>query len=294
QRVECTYIFLKSMLDACSTYGPVLREARMQANESTARQQEVFPIQWSLDSSRVDSLFFLGYQAVRKKSGVTGIDILQFDRSRPFARNIPYYNYFPPNLEVKKPLAYLLPQAWAEVAERMKLNNIEMYRLKKDTVLKAAVYYIRQFNTGKTAYEGHYLHSQVKVESDTQHIQCFEGDYLIFCNQASNRYIIETLEPQAPDAFFAWNFFDEILQQKEWFSDYLWDEEAGKILNENDALKQEFEAKKASDSSFASNAWAMYSWIFERSQWHEPSHLRYPVLRLDMPLPGKSLMKASD
>ncbi|MBL7925015.1 MAG: hypothetical protein JNL88_12510, partial [Bacteroidia bacterium] len=47
QRVECTYIFLKSMLDACSTYGPVLREARMQANESTARQQEVFPIQWS-------------------------------------------------------------------------------------------------------------------------------------------------------------------------------------------------------------------------------------------------------
>ena len=122
------------------------------------------------------------------------------------------------------------------------------------------------------------------MDSDTQRIQCFAGDYVISCNQPANRYIIETLEPQAPDAFFAWNFFDEILQQKEWFSDYLFEDEAATILNQNPALKTEFENKKATDPEFSKSSWAMLSWIFERSNWKEPSHLRYPVLRLLEPL----------
>jgi hypothetical protein len=155
-----------------------------------------------------------------------------------------------------------------------------MSRLKKDTAIRAEVYYIRDYQTSKTPYEGHYLHSNVEVKTDTNTVRCFAGDYLIYCNQDKNRYIIETLEPQATDAFFAWNFFDEILQQKEWFSDYLFDKDAAEILAANPEMKAAFEEKKKTDPSFASSSWAMYSWIFQRSFWHEPTHNRYPVLRL--------------
>jgi hypothetical protein len=34
-------------------------------------------------------------------------------------------------------------------------------------------------------------------------------------NQEANRFIMEVLEPQAPDSYFTWNFFDGILGQKE-------------------------------------------------------------------------------
>jgi hypothetical protein len=279
-RVDCTYQFLQLIGIACQLYGTTLLEAREKARTIVANEQQEFPITWEHDSSKTDSLFFLGYQAEKKPSKVTGLEILGFETRNAYGQYIPYKNTYRSAITVKKPVAYLVPQAWKEVIERLKLNHIQMQPLQNDSLIRAEVYYIRDYKTSKTPYEGHYLHSQVQTEKDTQFIRCFKGDYLIYCNQPANRYIIETLEPQATDAFFAWGFFDAILQQKEWFSDYLFDETASKILEANPDMKTAFEKKKKEDPAFAQNAWAMYSWIFERSNWHEPTHNRYPVLRL--------------
>ena len=294
QRTESTYQFLKIAVRLCGDHGAEMQAARKKANAITSNEQKEFALHWKIDSSFVDSLYFLGYKSIVKKSEVTQRNILSFDQQQPYAKNVAYYNTYKSVLNVQKPTAYLIPQAWHEVIERLQLNNIKMQQLKRDTTLKVAVYYIKNYNTGKTAYEGHYLHNQVTLKSDTQLIQFFKGDYLIYCNQSSNRYIVETLEPQGVDAFFAWNFFDGILQQKEWFSDYLWDDVAGEILKENPTLKAEFEIKKANDSTFSSSSWAMYSWIFERSKWYEPSHLRYPVYRLDRKIPDFILSPVSN
>lgn len=280
QRVECTYTFLHLITLACNIYGTTLRQARADAFEIVSKTQTEFPIAWEHDSTQVDSLFFLGYEAEHKTSKVTGLDIIYYNELRAYGKNIPYRNGFKPSLMVSKPTAYLVPQAWKEVIERLKLNHIKMQPLKKDSVIRAEVYYIRDYKTGKTPYEGHYIHSNVIVEKDTQDIRCFAGDYLIYCNQPSNRYIIETLEPQATDAFFAWGYFDAILQQKEWFSDYLFDETAWQLLSADPVLAESFAKKRSEDPEFAKNAWAMYSFIFQNSKWHEPTHNRYPVLRL--------------
>lgn len=281
QRTESTYQFLKIALQLCAQYGNEIQSARKIANQQVANEQSLFPLQWKLDSSIVDSLNFMGYKAANKKSDVTQLDILHFDQQQPYTKKVPYYNTYKGHTYIQKPTAYIIPQAWHEVIERLRLNKVEMYSFKSDTALRVKAYTIKNYNTGKSAYEGHYLHNNVSVESDSQLIQFYAGDYLIYCNQECNRYIIETLEPQGIDAFFAWNFFDEILQQKEWFSDYLWDDVAREILKENPALKAEFENKRATDATFSSSSWGMYSWIFERSKWYEPSHLRYPIYRLD-------------
>lgn len=284
-RVEATLGFLELMLQTMEQHSGEIISARRESMKNCMQQTE-FVLQRSLDSSRVDSIAFRGYTTGYRKSNVTGLDLLYFDTTRAYQRNIPYFNFYTPSLTVNKPVAYLVPQAWSEVVERLKLNRIEMQQLCRDTLLKAEVYYIRNHTSPKQPYEGHYVHQQVAVEADTQFIQCFSGDYLVYCEQSSNRYIVETLDPRGPDAFFAWNFFDEILQQKEWFSDYLWDESAAQLLQQRPDLRQEFESKKAAEPAFANNAWAMYSWIFEKSNWHEPSHLRYPVLRIHERIPG--------
>jgi hypothetical protein len=133
------------------------------------------------------------------------------------------------------------------------------------------------------------MHTNVKTESDTQFIQLFAGDYYIPCNQAANRYIIETLEPEATDAFLAWGFFDAIFQQKEWFSDYLFEETAFRLLEEKQELKAEFDSLKNTDATFSGDPWKMMAWIYRRSPWYEPSHLRYPIFRIEEALPPSHL-----
>ncbi len=75
-------------------------------------------------------------------------------------------------------------------------------------------------------------------------MQVQEGDYLIPTDQPGIRYLLEVLEPAAVDSFFNWNFFDPILQQKEGFSPYVFEDLASELLNENTELRQAFDSLK--------------------------------------------------
>ena len=100
-------------------------------------------------------------------------------------------------------------------------------------------------------------------------------------NQSSNRYLIETLEPGGDDGFFAWNFFDAVLQQKEGYSDYRWDWVAAQLLQKDTVLQKKLLQKKASDTLFANDAGNQLNFIYKNSPWFEPSYLRYPVYRIE-------------
>ncbi len=155
-----------------------------------------------------------------------------------------------------------------------------MKQLVKDTSVSCEVKYITSYETSKTPYEGHYVHYSTKVRTETQTLNFFKGDYVITSDQSCNRYIVETLEPEGDDSFFAWNFFDGILQQKEWYSDYVFEEKAEEILKQDSKLKAELEAKKAADKAFAENHRAQLTFIYKHSPYYEKSHNRYPVVRL--------------
>ncbi|MEJ7661322.1 MAG: hypothetical protein WKG07_17825 [Hymenobacter sp.] len=60
----------------------------------------------------------------------------------------------------------------------------------------------------------------------------------------ARRYLVEALEPQATDSFFAWGFFDSVLQQKEHYSDYVFEDLAAEFLTQNPAVRQQLEAAK--------------------------------------------------
>jgi hypothetical protein len=100
-------------------------------------------------------------------------------------------------------------------------------------------------------------------------------------NQETNRYIIEVLEPEGEDSFFAWNFFDTILQQKEGYSAYVFEDLAASYLRENPSLQKELEAERSNNPEFAKNASAQLRWVYERSPWKEKEHNLYPVFRLE-------------
>ena len=107
-----------------------------------------------------------------------------------------------------------------------------------------------------------------------------KGDYVVGTNQPARRFLVEMLEPTGEDSYFAWNFFDAILQQKEGYSDYRWEDVAEVWIKDHPEVVTALEEKKKSDSAFARNARAQLRFVYQRSPWYEPAHLRYPVYRV--------------
>ncbi len=155
-----------------------------------------------------------------------------------------------------------------------------MTPFKQDTTLLVEVYHIEDFETQENSYEGHYPHSNTKVSKTLDSINFRKGDLYIKTFQPAVRYLIETLEPSTPDSFFNWNFFDSILQQKEGYSSYVFEELAKKILEEDPALKEEFQDKKKTDREFSRDPEAQLDWIHKQSIYYESAHLKYPVFRV--------------
>ena len=116
--------------------------------------------------------------------------------------------------------------------------------------------------------------------SQSKQVTFKKGDYYINTLQPAFRYLIETLEPQAPDSFFNWNFFDTILQQKEGFSPYVWEDKAQQLLSANPKLQIDFNLRKSFDSDFSNNWYAQLDWLHKQSEFYENAHLQYPIYRI--------------
>jgi hypothetical protein len=279
ERVESTIAFFNSVLDFAKTNATEVITLREKANESI-KSQETFTLTWKTDTTRFDLINFDGYEAEYKPSKVTGFERLYYNRDKPWTKQIPVYSYFTPGLQVEKPDYYILPQAWGEVIERLELNNIEFKRLCKDTVITGEMYIIENIVNPKVPFNGHFPHSKIELKTVTKSRQFYKGDLLIPMNQVGNRYVIEVLEPQARDSFFRWNFFDSILDQREYFSPYVFEETAYNLLQTDEDLRKEFEELKTNDEEFAKNAYAQLRFIYERSLNFEEDYRLYPVMRV--------------
>lgn len=289
-RVKSTYIFIETVLKKTNQDFRKIKIARDKAIENTVNKKK-FALNWTLDTDKKDSILFKGYQAKYKISEISGLKRMYYDRKAAYKKYIPYLNTYKTTLEVEKPVAYIIPQAYHEVIERLHWNGVKTSRLSKDIKLEVEMYRIQDYQTSKSAYEGHYNHYKVSVKTQTRKWQYHKGDYVVFTNQKMNRYLVETLEPEAPDSYFNWNFFDGVLAQKEYFSAYIFEETALKVLEENPKLKAELEAKKLEEEEFAQSTRQQLDFIYKNSVYYENTHSLYPVGRLvkkaDLPLQNR-------
>lgn len=279
QRVEGTYILMQKMLKIAEKDGKKIKELRKNAFEQFQNSKE-YTLQWQLDTTKTATLNFKGFEGEMIPSEVTGQKRLKYDRSKPFTKKVIYRNYMKPSVSVEVPDAYIIPKGWHKVVSLLELNNIKHKILEKDTLITVESYKIEDYRTRPSAYEGHYLHSNTKVFKNTKKMQFFKGDIYVSTQQKGFRYLLETLEPEAPDSLFNWNFFDTVLQQKEGFSPYVFEDVALKMLQTNAKLKTEFNLKKENDERFANNWYAQLDWLHKKSDHYEPAHMQYPIYRV--------------
>jgi len=279
KRVESTYQLLQTYVDLVSRDAKIIGENKRKADEAASIQKE-FPLSWKLNETTYELITFKGFAAKYKPSAVSGADRLYYDRNDPYTKKIKYWNKFEPQLSVEKPAAYVIPKAWDKVIGLLKLNGVKIEELKEDQDLTVDVYYIEDYKTASRPYEGHYIHNNVQLATKKQTLKFYKGDYLVYVDQPQNRYIMETLEPQATDSFFNWNFFDSVLDQKEHYSAYVFEDTAAGLLKDDPELKTRLNQKKVKDSTFAQNPSAQLEFVYQNSNYYEKTHLRYPIARL--------------
>ena len=203
---------------------------------------------------------------------------MSYDKTQPWERSIANYTHFAEDVVVAAPRAYALPQAWRAVAERLTWNGVQMERLSEARSVTAQVYRIKSVQSRTIPYEGHMFHDDLVLESHTETVELQIGDYWIPLDQDSARYIVETLEPLAHDSFFRWGFFNSILEKKERYSDYVFEDMALQLLQDEPVLKAKFENWKAENPALLKNQRQVLSFIFENcARFAEPSWRRYPV-----------------
>lgn len=279
KRVEGTYELMKTFIAIAEKEAEQIKKLS-RYSQSRYPVGGQYPISWKIDSSKTTELNFKGYTGTIVSSKVTHTNRLKYDRNLPFTKKVAYQNYYLPDKKIRIPESYIVPKGWWRIIELLKLNQIEMIPIKKDTIIEATVYKIENFQTVQNPYEGHYLHYNTQVSSKKERVKVSAGDYRITTQQEGVRYLLETLEPCATDSFFNWNFFDTILQQKEGFSPYVWEDKAFELLENNPALQKEFERKKTKDPLFAKNGYEQLDWLHKQSEHYEKAHLRYPILKI--------------
>ncbi|RZK79931.1 MAG: hypothetical protein EOO85_02300 [Pedobacter sp.] len=279
KRVDATYQLLKVYVDVVERDAQLIGENKKKADEAVAKQQR-FALEWKLNDKVSETFNFKGYAAKYKPSEVSGLDRLYYDREEPYTKPIKYWNTFDASIVIDKPKAYIIPKAWSKVVELLKLNNVRVSELAADQKVEAEHYYIVDYKTGAKPYEGHYLHSAVKLASRKTSLQYYKGDFVVYVDQPTNRYIVETLEPQAMDSFFNWNFFDSILSMKEHFSAYVFEDTAAELIKKDPDLKKKLEEEKARNPELSKSAGAQLDFIYKNSDYFEKTYNRYPVARL--------------
>jgi hypothetical protein len=279
-RVLSTYDFIKALVKLSSENKTEIINSKRAGIEETVSAKQ-YAIAYELDTTRYQTIEFHGYEVDRQQvSKVTGLPRLGYDREKPFTADIRYFDTYKPVLWVDVPEYYVVPQAWKPVLERLAMNKVEYVALKRDTIIEVRVDYLDEVSNPARPYNGHYFHNQVVTRSEVQKVQYYAGDWLVSVRQERMKYIIEMLEPRARDSFVRWNFFDSVLDQREYFSSFGFEENALRTLEDFPELKKELESRRNADPEFAKNHRAQLQFIYDNSPWFEKTWKRYPVGRI--------------
>lgn len=275
QRVQATHDFIADLIVYTGTHSTEIELARKEAR-AYWQQDKQFEFAYQLTDKK-DSIRFKGFEFTNPPSPVTGLPRLKYHEDRPYEKFIPYFQTYQAKDSVAIPSYFIVGSQCDEVIERLEANKVQFTRFDKDTVIQISQERLSEFKSYGKPYEGHFYHNEVKsnVELVDQHFK--KGDVLIPTNQYQRNFLLSILISRAEDSYFRWNFFDSYLQQKEYFSPYVFEEKAVEILKEKPWIKEELELMKAADKSFRESQWDQLYFIYKNSDLFEESYYLLPV-----------------
>lgn len=281
-RVRVTHNIIVSLAEMMAKEGAHWRTLQHEADSRALRLggQDV-----ALDfenGPHVTTIDFRGYAYTREPSAVSGSLVTHYDSTKPEVWHLPFKDVVVPKTHVKAPTGgYVIPAADAGwMSEKLSLHGIRFERITKardgaplETFRASKVAY------SKVPFEGHTTMTfEGSWQPETRAIPV--GSLFVPIAQPNARVLVALLEPQAPDSFAAWGFFNTAFEAKEYMEPYVAEQVAREILAKDAKVARDFNRKLAADPEFAASPQARLDFFYRLSpSWDERLNL-YPVYRV--------------
>lgn len=277
QRVQATLAFMEGII-SFTMENALEIETKRSAAKWWARNLDQYAFNYQL-TEKADSISFKGYEHSFPVHSITGLKELTYDRNKPYERMIPWFQTYVPKDSVNVPLYYVVGGQEQEVIDRLNANHVIFEILTTATIDTLHVFSVKSYKSPSQPYEGHFKLAQIEVGESTQTMELKPGDILVPCQQDAALFLHASLQPRAEDSYLTWNFFDSYLQQKEYFSNYVFKDQIAVILAENQSLMEEYELRKATDEKFRNSEWDQLYFIYSRSPYFEQTFMRLPIFQ---------------
>jgi len=283
-RVRATYDLVSALLTEVNAHPQELTGAVAAAEAEVVargREPDAAKRQIALATRTTpDSVMFefKGLRPVLEPSDIAGAAVVHYG-SAPWDTVLPRFQQVVPALTVTQPVGYLVPQEWKSVLDRLDIHAVRYRRFARawsDSVEQARIV---DWDAARAPNEGHFPLLVNRMEL-VRRLRTYQpGDVWVPLDQRSALVAVHLLEVQAPDALARWNFFDTVLEKKEYGEMYVVEPLARKMMQDDPALAREFRARVAADSAFARNPFERLEFFYRRSPWADPEQNLVPVAR---------------
>jgi hypothetical protein len=226
---------------------------------------------------------FKGVESRTEQSDVSGQERVVFG-TKPVEMTIPFYDESRIGAAVAPPLYYIVPPQWKSVIEVMAAHGLRMQRLLAPATIEVESYRFGNVKFASAPFEGRIVPDGLTKEVVRERRTYPAGSIVVPVAQPAGNVAMHLLEPDGPDSFVAWGFFNAIFEQKEYGEDYVLEKLAREMLAKDESLRREFEQKLANDPKFAASAGARLNFFYERSPYWDKQMNLYPVGRVTSPL----------
>lgn len=252
--------------------------------EPTQREGDEAP---SLDASapNVTTIEFRGYAYKREPSKISGELVTIYDPSTPQIWRVPLRRNTQPSLVIDAPRGgYIVMAGHAqEIGARLTLHGIELAPIPNDIEADVSCFRAERTEFADAPFEGRMrvkLHG--KWNEERQRIPA--RSLFVPIEQRLARLAMALLEPQAPDSFAAWGFFNSWFEQKEYIEPYVAEMIGTELLESDARLAEEFARKLETDPAFAQDPNARREFFQRRHPSWDRRYRLYPVYRTATPL----------
>jgi hypothetical protein len=295
-RVTGNWEILRALLELVNRDADKLVRINREADAATiaagrGAQRAPFPLLVAA-AGRTEPFRFRGYRLVRSSSEISGAPRISYTKE-PVELTIPKDAGLKLVTSVVPPAAYLVPAGWTDVIDRLEAHGLRISRTARAWEGEVETYRCERPRWNPQPFEGRqvlFSPGEGTPKSDAALGECRAvrekmefpaGSALLPLDQRAAKVAIHLLEPEGPDSFVAWGFFNAVFEQKEFGEDYVVETLAREMIAKDPKLKAEFEARVASDPKFAASPEARLDFFFQRSPWRDPRLGLYPVGRLD-------------
>lgn len=274
-RVRSTYVMNNAALEYLNKKFRQLKILNKNADILSTKIKSI-PISFELiEDSK--PFVFKGFKSFYEQSNITGNDVVRYT-NKPEEFEIPLYDKVREVKSIQVPKAYLIPKEFGYLVDILKLHGIVVDQLVKSKRMSVEQYMFKNSRFSARPYEGRHgvvvqCHTIKKVT------ELPKGTFIVPTRQRTRRVIVNLLEPEAPDSFVSWGFFNAFFERKEYAEAYVMEPIAQQMLDTDEALRQEF-FEQLENVSFRNDPDGRLDFFYQRSPYFDINEKKYPIYRI--------------